>query len=197
MSRTKDVPCEVCGKTVTIYGRQKQHCDTEECGVGYARKLAFERVERVGECDVWTGETHKKGGAAIVRLNLSGTRRDLRALALRDPDAEKAKYRVYINTCGTPNCVTVEHHYVQIGRKGEPPSQRILARLPVDPMNEYIEKTETVIGAFNHKPLQQARKKGYFTVSGADAFCIDILGIHPVQIWGDLFFTAGVEDAAA
>ena len=190
MSRTKDVPCEICGTTVTIYGRQKPHCDTEECGVGYARKLAFERVERVGECDVWQGECHKKGGSPIVRLNLSHKRRDLRALALRDPDAEQAKYRLYINTCGTPKCVTVEHHYVQLGRTAGPPSQQILAHLPVEPVDEYVRKNKIVLGQRAHKPLQQARKKGYFTVTGADAFCIETLGIHPAQLWGDLFFEA-------
>lgn len=189
------VDCEVCGTHLGAIGKSNAHCKTTDCTKEFARRRAFERVKKVGDCEVWLGPTQSKGGSPIVTLRWERKRVDYRVLALRDPDGELAKGRLYLNLCGTPRCVVVEHHHVQIGRKGQAPSQQILAHLPVEPVDRYVRQNKIVLGQRNHKPLQSARKKGYFTVSGVDAFCIDVLGIHPVLLYGEEFYTAGSEAA--
>lgn len=184
------VDCEVCGTHLGHIGKSNAHCKTMDCIYGFARRRAFDRVRKVGDCEVWLGPTQSKGGTPIVTLRWDRKRVDYRVVQLRDPDGELAKGRVYINLCGTPKCVLPEHHHIQIGRKGQPPSQRILARLPVEPVDTYVRRNKIVLGQREHKPLQVARKKGYFTVSGADAFCIDVLGIHPVELYGEAFYDA-------
>jgi hypothetical protein len=191
------VDCEVCGTHLGHIGKSNAHCKTPECIYGFARRRAFDRVRQVGDCEVWMGPVQSKGETPIVTLRWDRKRVDYRVLQLRDPEPERAKGRVYINLCGTPRCVTVEHHHVQIGRKGQPPSQQILARLPVEPVDTYVKRNKIKLDNRAHKPLQMARKKGYFTVTGADAFCIETLGIHPAQLYGEAFYTAGLEDADA
>lgn len=190
--------CEVCGGTIPARGRANRFCQTDACITEFARRRAWERTEKVGDCEVWQGPVQSKGATPIVTLRFNNRRRDFRVLQLRDPDPERATYRRYINSCGTPRCVNLDHHYIQIGRNLPSPQLRILARLPVEPMNEYLSRNPgVVVGPRSHKPLQQARKKGFFTVTGADAFCIDVLGVHPTAVFGDLFYTAGSEESDA
>ena len=191
-------PCEICGEILMLTRQANAYCQTNECITEFARRRAWDpaNFDKVGDCDVWKLSIQHKGSTPIVTLRFNNQRRDFRVLALRDSQPERATFRVYVNTCGTPRCVTLEHHYVRYRGPGDP-TMRILARLPVEPVDEYVRRNKIVIGAMKHKPLQSARKKGWFTVTGADAFCIDVLGIHPAQIYGDLFFTAGLEEADA
>lgn len=185
----KKVPCDICETELTLSGRANHHCQTEACVTAYAHRRAVERVVRVGDCEVWQGSVHRKGRTPIVTLRFNNKRRDFRVLALRDPDSARAVCRRYIRSCGTDKCVTVEHHRIQIGRS-LPPTKTIYNRLPWEPLAEWIKDRNIVIGNGNGHVLSQARDRGFITVTRADEFCIDVLGVHPAAVYGDLFFEA-------
>lgn len=123
--------------------------------------------------------------------------------------------RRWKNKCGDLACVALEHW--QLGaRTGDRKdlSQKILARLDAAPLlalvdvREYRDAKEAtvtgaMVGAVTMMPrshalsvaIQTARKQGYLTVSAADAICIDYLGVHPYDVYGDLFYEVGTDAA--
>lgn len=185
----KQVPCEICGTVLTLRGRANAYCNTEDCCAEYARRRAFERVEQVGDCVVWQGSVHKKGRTPIVTLRFNNMRRDFRVVTLRDPEGARSACRKYIRSCDTDRCVNVEHHRIQIGRN-LPPPKTIKNRLPWEPLAEWVKTRPVVLGEWGCHVLAFARSRGFITVTAADEFCIDVLGVHPIVVYGDAFFDA-------
>lgn len=185
----KQVPCEICGTVLTLTGRASAYCQTEECVTEFARRRAWARVKKVGDCEVWQGPVQMKGRTPIVTLRFNNKRRDFRVVTLRDPEGERSTCRRYLRSCGTDRCVTVEHHRIQMGRN-LPPTKTIYNRLPWEPLVEWIKDRNIVIGNNSGHVLSQAREKGFITVTRADEFCIDVLGVHPTAVYGELFFDA-------
>lgn len=186
--RKADVPCISCGAVLSLYPRAQAHCLTEECIEGYARHYAMTNVRQEGECEVWNGQL-KPGGVAYFAVTVErggrDKRRDYRALPLRDPRGKgETKNRQYENLCGTKGCVKVDHNrlVVHVPRV----KRYIAATLPAQPLLERLERVSVPSGF--HGYLSDARKKGTFTVTTADMLCIDILGVHPTAVYGDLFY---------
>jgi hypothetical protein len=127
------------------------------------------------------------------------------------PLDEAATYRRWRNLCGEPRCVALAHHETTDNPRTPVrvrPEMLIRAKLPAAPLLRRVElreREEEALGANPIEALQfkgsrgnalqtaidHARKTGWVTVSAADQICIDYLNVHPFEVYGDLFYTAG------
>jgi hypothetical protein len=192
-------PCVACGAELRVRGKQQHHCLNDDCNLGYAHHMARTNVVRVGECEVWQGTVRVKRGARtpvvrVVTERVGSTRLDLRVLALRDPDRDRASNRVYDQLCATEDCVRLDHHRLRRHETGEPAEKE--PRLPAGPLlaafDTYLERIEGVHRA-DPRFLQitkEARRTGVVALRHADEFCIDVLRVHPTAVYGKEFYTA-------
>ena len=95
------------------------------------------------------------------------------------------------NECGTRGCVNLTHNRLmqKIGQNRNP--LVISARLPVEPLLDFFarHKPDRIPDSYAES-LRRAAHRGYVSVTTADALCIDVLGIHPTAVYGDLFYEA-------
>lgn len=183
--------CDICGGDAgPILG--PRHCRTRECSLAYLAREIEKRIEVRGECRVWLGSL-RKGDVPYVSMAHdypSDRRKDYRvldALAIIDgEDPELASCRNYKNLCGTRGCVVREHYRLERAAI----SLFISAKLPVTPLAEYVERRQTRLPKKLSEALRRAKHAGTLTVSCADEICIDGLGCHPADIYGEEFFTA-------
>lgn len=186
-------PCITCGKpTRSKSGRV--YCRTEECAYGFARWWAKENVDKVGDCEIWRGSLRSRGNEAPnfdVTVGPGGKRRVYRVISLREEDPSVAKGRNYENECGNPGCVSLLHNKLITAGNGSRNPLIISAHLPAEPLLDYFARSHrTPLNDNQREALRRGRSRGYFTVTTADTLCIDVLGVHPTAIYGDLFYEA-------
>ena len=79
-------------------------------------------------------------------------------------------------------------------------------RWPIEPMTEYLDRTGKVIMTIaQQRGADRARadkidslyrdgvKTGKLTTTGMDTICIDGLGIHPVEVYGPLYYSTEMD----
>lgn len=187
------IPCVVCGKHVPGGKRIQAHCLTDECSRAYAYHAMEQRIEHQGDHKIWHGQIRRGVAWVSVVTGRGGgpnhDRQDFRVLDLQT--GEFATYRRYRNLCGVTNCVTAEHNEVIRAkprvRDRKDPMQN---HLPAGPLVEKVRNGRFPMNDAARQYLQKCQKRGYITIKKGDEFCIDVLHIHPFEVWGEEFYTA-------
>lgn len=194
----KPLPSKQCAYCSQEYPakRRSRTCGAEECVVRDVTHQALTNVKRIGDCELWQGFFRKKGHVPMICADLydaDGTKRrkEYRAMVFRWPNPEETAGRLFKNRCGNPDCVTVEHTELQkktvVNNHGH-----IKAKLPAQPLLDYIRRLEErepdlVLGTGRER-IHRYERDGQLSVTSADSFCIDVLGVHPTAVFGELFF---------
>lgn len=201
-----EVPCEVCGTLLNLVSGARRHCQTDDCRLGYVIKwyLREESYDSEGHM-YWSGPRGTKSAsspgvamayAADYETNLN--KRQYRVLDIAALVHEGKPFdttRRWKNKCGDLACVALEHWQLGARTGGHKDvSQKILARLDAAPLLALVDARMPRSHALS-VAIQTARKQGYLTVSAADAICIDYLGVHPYDVYGDLFYEVGTDAA--
>lgn len=187
------IPCVVCGTHVPGGKRIQAHCLTDECNLGYAYYAVGQRIKIDGDHQIWHGQIRRGVAWVSVVTGRDGgnqQRQDYRVLDLMMDEFHKHKR--YRNLCGVKNCVTAEHNEVI---RAKPRSERdrrdpMQAHLPAAPLVARVRTGRYPMGPSSKRYVEKCQKRGYITVKKADEFCIDVLQIHPFEIWGEEFYTA-------
>lgn len=195
---SKPKPPKVCGQCGNEYpARQKAAtCGKEPCVVAEITKKAINNVRKDGDCEVWLGFFRQKGHvpticAAVYDEDGNRERKDFRVMQLRWPTPEQANGRVFENRCGNPDCVSLAHNILRLPKTKNDHS-RILAKLPAQPLLDYVHRLEKANPELTLGPgrerIHRYEREGELSVTSADSFCIDVLGVHPTAVFGELFF---------
>lgn len=207
--------CIVCGAEVVTTNNGKPRCPNWDCCLGWAVVAIWERLETRGDCLVYEPTMNRKGDVAYISLQMrkedgSLFRRDLRVIdliAMSWGIPFPPRSHMYERLCDTEWCANPDHHRLRVAEStsGRGPALTITAHLPFEPLEKAIEWWRRVHSQdglhtrsmeFRAIPkrfqtaLSRARRDGYITVSAADEICCDLLEIHPVLIYGDLFYEA-------
>ena len=190
--------CVVCdAPLLKTRGRTQPHCTTPSCNEGYAIYVSMNGpIRKEGDCELWHGRA--KCGVPLLtvvqdRSTKNGTRQDYRVLDIRRAQAglPTASYRQYEQTCGNKACVNVDHSIIRPLKWRKPEhSRELMGHLDAAPLLRRIDASERLIPRHMQGTIQKGRHRGFFTVNKVDELCIDYLGVHPTEIYGEEFFTA-------
>lgn len=185
------IPCVICGTHVPGGRRVQAHCLTDECNLAYAYYAAEARIEVDGDHKIWHGQIRR--GVAWVsvvtsRVGPNQERQDYRVLDLQR--GEFSPHRRYRNVCGVKNCVAADHNEVVRAKPRQTKKTPLSGHLPPEPLVRLVKTERYPLTRNQRHYVEKCQKRGYITVKMADEFCIDVLKVHPAQLWGEEFYTA-------
>lgn len=181
--------CVACGKT--LVGRAPYHVN-DFCRAGYLEHRYHQLCVEEGPCVRWTGAFNKT--VPILRFGELGKSKEIGVRPfiykrLADPDETGTRFEA---TCENHWCVAVRHMEPMLPVRQQP-------TLPLAPILDFADRRGIELPAHDmyHAYQQAERHSGQVSITCADRLCINLLGLHPFFIYGDLFYTVGMEDESA
>lgn len=206
---TFKVYCIGCG--IDLHAKREwaqRHCDKSECIQKWCESVIEESTHQEGEHLIWDrsvrytntpyiGVTPWSASGDINKHNKIN-RRVLDILD-RQHGGTGNEGTPWVKLCDVPHCVRFDHWEkpTKEWQKPDPPSLYISARLPAQPLLDELERQKAhgvIFGTdFPSQKISEGRRLGWLTVTQVDLLCCDWLKVHPVQLYGDLFFTVSDE----
>lgn len=163
------------------------HHYTPECNKGYLEWYYDQHVLQQGECRVWTGIA--KRGVPYININEKPNSKNAYravAVALERQGVPVDKFLALVQTCSTDLCVNLDHFEARPNGGGNTKIWMDAAPL----LARFDAKRVTTRTSAMAQALGRARKTGKITVDAADEICIESLGVHPYEVFGEAFFDA-------
>lgn len=195
-------------------------CDSDECFRNYylgwldKRLRQGTKLETVGDHLIWRGGFTKSPVISVHTMtNKHKTIRLIDALRIRNGEDIIVGDAVSDPECGEERCVNPAHHSIrhyQISQNPVNPPRVELSKIRLDfkPIVRAVENLRRGRLRSNDEDISWIIPEPYQTMYdtamscksktisflNADAFCCDVLEVHPIAIYGDAYFTGMDEE---